>query len=110
MCTVLDPAPRRSGRLEAASNWGLMTYARPVGSALAYGLSSVCRQGDLTGFTLTFLDPPWFALLCEVFCWMETAVSPCNAAWPAFGPWGRWSCDSTKGNGSGKAQVAEASP
>ncbi len=47
--------------------WGLMTYAALLGSALAYGLFFwFANHGDLTSFTsLTFLTPV-FALLCGV--------------------------------------------
>ena len=48
-------------------DWGLMTYAALLGSALAYGLFFwFANHSDLTSFTsLTFLTPV-FALLCGV--------------------------------------------
>ena len=53
--------------------WGLMTYASLLGSALAYGLFFwFASSGDLTGFTaLTFLTPV-FALLTGVLVLHES--------------------------------------
>jgi len=55
------------------SQWGLMTYASLLGSALAYGLFFwFASSGDLTGFTaLTFLTPV-FALLSGVLVLHES--------------------------------------
>jgi len=59
MATVLDPGAAPFWPAWSRIDWGLMTYASLLGSALAYGLFFwFARQGDLTGFTaLTFLDP-----------------------------------------------------
>ncbi|MCT0202633.1 MULTISPECIES: DMT family transporter [Synechococcaceae] len=67
MATVLDPGAAPFWPAWSRIDWGLMTYASLLGSALAYGLFFwFARQGDLTGFTaLTFLTPV-FALLCGV--------------------------------------------